>query len=200
MSTFAEKIQYRMQEEKKIIELLQQRDPHCMYLLFKLYYKPLCIYALKYLPSFEDAEDIVQEIYTSFWDKKQGTLFTGSLCSYFFGSVRKACIEYARLHNRIVWIEPTAQYTDFSEETEFFLQEEQELRHRQLKEALDRLPEKCRLVFIAIVLDNLQYKEVAEMMHISINTVKTQYARALKLLRNMLDHIIFTLLLPYFKK
>ncbi len=189
-----------MQEEKRIIELLQQRNPHCMFLLFKLYYKPLCIYALKYLPSFDDAEDIVQEIYTSFWDKKQGTSFSGSLCSYFFGAVHKSCMEYARQHNRIVLLEPTDNYSELSEETDFFLGEEQELRHQQLKDALDRLPEKCRLVFIAIVLDNLQYKEVAEMMHISINTVKTQYTRALKLLRNMLDNIIFTLLLLNFRK
>ena len=49
-------------------------------------------------------------------------------------------------------------------------------------------------VFKAIVLENMKYKEVAEHLDISVNTVKTHYARALKQLRSKLDVIIMLLL------
>ena len=51
------------------------------------------------------------------------------------------------------------------------------------------MSEKCREVFIAIVLKNLSYKEVAEKLNVSVNTVKTHYSRALKQLREHLDII-----------
>ena len=69
------------------------------------------------------------------------------------------------------------------------------IEKKKLYEQVEALPEKSREVFKAIVLENMKYKEVAEHLDISVNTVKTHYARALKQLRLKLDIIIMLMLI-----
>ena len=68
----------------------------------------------------------------------------------------------------------------------------------KLLEAIEALPEKCRYVFVAICVDNKKYKEVADEMHVSLNTIKTQLSRSLKLLRESLNKEDFKLFLTFF--
>ncbi len=49
-------------EEKDIIDLLKKENVVCVKMLFDDYYRALCVYALRFLNSFEDAEDVVQEV------------------------------------------------------------------------------------------------------------------------------------------
>ena len=54
-----------------------------------------------------------------------------------------------------------------------------------MKEALDRLPPKCREVFLMIKLHGLTYKQAAEQLEISVKTVENQMGKAIKILRDM---------------
>ena len=67
-----------------------------------------------------------------------------------------------------------------------------------LMEAVKNLPVKCQQVLVAICFNEKKYKDVAEEMQVSVNTVKTQLARALKLLRKGLNKEDFELFLTFF--
>ena len=67
-----------------------------------------------------------------------------------------------------------------------------------LMEAVKNLPVKCQQVLVAICFNEKKYKDVAEEMQVSVNTVKTQLARALKLLRENLNREDFELFLTFF--
>lgn len=189
-----------MLDETEIIEYLKQGDERCMRMVFEAYYQPLCVYALRYPIGFEDAEDIVQELLISFWEHKRKTDFSGSICAYLLGATQKACLNYLRASGRYI-LEDIGNYSErLGQEFIQLNDEEAVARREKLQGALDRLPEKAREVFMAIVLEGLQYKEVAEKFGISVNTVKTQYARALKLLRDHLDQVVWTLLFMAMKK
>lgn len=54
---------------------------------------------------------------------------------------------------------------------------------QKLLDAIDRLPEKCRQIFMISCVDGLKYREIASQMNISENTVKTQIKLAYKKLR-----------------
>lgn len=184
-----------MVDETKIIQFLKQGQEGCMRMIFDAWYQPLCIYALKFNLSFEDAEDIVQELLITFWEQKRKTTFEGSLRAYLFGAVQKACLNRLKSSGRFI-LEDIGDYSNrlFSE-ADRLNDEEAVMRRNKLKAGIDGLPAKAREVFVAIVLENLQYKEVAEKLNISVNTVKTQYARALKQLRGSLDQLILFLLI-----
>lgn len=182
-------------EEEDIIDLLKKGNVACVKMMFDNYYQLLCVFALRFLHSFDDAEDVVQDVFVNFWEKKKGTAFSGSLKSYLFGAVQKAALYHERGEGRVVF-EGIDAYAglladDMPEERE----EELLARKEKLYKEIQLLPEKCREVFMAIVLEGLSYKETAEKLDVSVNTVKTHYARALKQLRDNLDTIILLFLL-----
>lgn len=182
-------------EEKDIIDLLKKGDETCVKMMFDNYYQLLCVFALRFLHSFDDAEDVVQDVFVNFWEKKKGTAFSGSLKSYLLGAVQKAALYHKRSEGDVVF-ESIDAYADLlADDMPEEREEELLARKEKLYKELQLLPEKCREVFMTVVLEGLSYKETAEKLNVSVNTVKTHYTRALKQLRNNLDTIVLLFLL-----
>ncbi|MCT4603364.1 MAG: RNA polymerase sigma-70 factor [Marinifilum sp.] len=175
-------------KEQEIIHKLKNNDTSGLRELFSLYYKPLCILAMRYLDDFCRSEDLVQEVFISFWEKKRIDNLTSSLKSYLFAAVKNASLNEIRKHSKY-------SFQEFGDELDFYddsileKEELEEKRKRVMKE-LNLLPSQARKVFDSIVFRDMKYKEVAEEMNVSINTIKTHYSRALKQLRNSLELII----------
>ena len=178
-------------KETTIIRLLETGDERCMKMMFDTYYQALCTYVMRYLISVEDAEDIVQTVFISLWNNKRGQVFTGSLRAYLFGAVSKASLQFMRDRERMYFVEIELHIDDFLEEMS------RDVGLEKMKEylyaAIEDLPANPKQVLTAIVFNNTPYKVVAEEMGISVNTVKTYYARALQALRKSLDGKTFCL-------
>lgn len=155
--------------------------------LFDLYYKPLCVYAIKYIDNFEEAEDIVQSLLASFWTRYSSREFSGSLKSYLFSSVRNNCIRSSKTKPNISL--DSIDYNIVADEIFDFV-EKTEADYSYIYTEIDKLPPQCRKVFDAVIVNNMKYKEAAEMLGVSVNTVKTQLSRAMKQLRNSIEQII----------
>lgn len=178
-------------KESTIIRLLEAGDERCMKMMFDTYYQALCTYIMRYLISVEDAEDIVQMVFISLWNNKRGQVFTGSLRAYLFGAVSKASLQFMRDRERMYFVEIELHIDDFLEEMSCDV--ELEKMKEYLYAAIEDLPANPKKVLTAIVFNNTPYKVVAEEMGISVNTVKTYYARALQALRKSLDGKTFCL-------
>ncbi len=161
--------------------------------LFDLYYIPLSVYSLKYCDSFDQAEDIVQEIFVKFWDDKLYLKLKNSIGPYLFKAVKNNTLSYIKKNSKYRF-EEIEDHVNKLIEDEVSDIENIEDEKRKLYKEIEALPEKSREVFKAIVLDNLKYKEAAEQLGVSVNTVKTHYSNALKQLRKSLDIIIVLLL------
>lgn len=181
--------------EENIIEALKAGNETCIRMIFDKYYRSLCVYALKYVPALEDAEDIVQNVFVTFWENKKGSRFEGSLRAYLFGAVAKASLKLLDKYNRFRFDDIEEHVNLFLEEVAFYEEEELDILKKKIESEIMQLPEKSREVFKAIVLENLTYKQVAERYHISVNTVKTHYSNALRQLRRNLGKIVAFLLL-----
>lgn len=181
-------------KESTIIQLLEAGNERCMKMMFDTYYQMLCTYVMRYLISIEDAEDIVQSVFISLWNNKRGETFSGSLRSYLFGAVSKASLQFMRNRGRTYFVDIELHIDDFLDEMFHDSEEEMERVKEHLYAAIDDLPENPKKVLTAIVFSNTPYKVVAEEMGISVNTVKTYYARALQALRKSLDGKTFCFL------
>ena len=174
-------------DEKEILERINRGDESGLQGLFDLYYKPLCVFALNFLDSYEEAEDVIQDLFVKFWERRGNTVFQGALRAYLFSSVQHNCIKILR-SKRKYHFDEIENYEDFLEDkyTSNGMEEERE----RLYAEIEKLPEQCRKVFEAVVLKDMRYKEAAVQLDLSVNTVKTHLARAMKQLRSSLGIIV----------
>jgi RNA polymerase sigma-70 factor (ECF subfamily) len=182
--------------EESIIDCIARADVAGARMMFENYYQALCIYALRYVNSFALAEDVVQEELANFWEKRKGMRFEGSLRSFLFVTTRNAALNAVKRSGRVAFVDIEDQVNLLLDDFDLIEEGEREQRVEATRREVEKLPPRCREVFLLVVVHELQHKEVAERLGVSINTVRTQYARALHLLRNRLDAIILLLLFP----
>lgn len=86
--------------DQHLISLLKNNSSQGLEEIYRKYHDPLCIYALKYINSLQDAQDVVQNVFVSLLTKNW-TDFNGSLRSYLFAAVAKAALKQLRNTGRI---------------------------------------------------------------------------------------------------
>lgn len=178
-----------MEKADEILRLLKQGDERGLNMLFQYFYKPLVMYAMKYLPQQEEAEDVVQTIFIKFWEQEQYKKVDNYLRSYLYHAVKNYCLTLNDSREGIV-MEPVESLLDFSEE-EAPDEEEWEKKMERVRAEVAALSERSRQVLWAIVVERKRYKDVADALDISVNTVKTTLQRALLTLRERLDKKTF---------
>lgn len=157
--------------------------------LFDQYYNDLCLYALKYVGSFEKAEDVVQEVYINLWENNRIRNIKGSVRAYLYTSVRNNSLNYIRKNHRYQYELIDTYLGDLLEEPDEA--EDFEEKTKKLYIELAKLSPKSRKVFDAVVFQNMKYREAAETMGVSINTIKTYLSRAMKQLRKSMTLFSF---------
>ena len=148
--------------------------------LFRYNYRPLCLYALHYLGDVDLAEDFVQESYTALWEKLLEGAHVLNRKSYLYMMVRNRCLDHLR--KKGIPTESLKPYDTYGIIDDDDAQERSQTEAK-LWTAIDSLPEKCREVFILSKRDGLKYEEIAEELGLSVNTVRNQISKALKVLK-----------------
>ena len=165
--------------------------------VFDLYYSRLCFFADKFLHDFDLSRSVVQQVFVDMWIKRE-KLQVASLQSYLFQSVRNAAIDILK-HRKaeskyLSTLEPDEknQISDWMEEAELA---------DRINKAIQKLPEKCREIFVLCRFEELKYTEIAARLNISVKTVEMQIGIALKKLRKELsDYQMIQLLAIFFSK
>ena len=149
--------------------------------LFSYNYRPLCLYALHYLQDADQAEDVVQESYAALWEKIQEGAHVVNRKSYLYMMVRNRCLD--QLRRKGLPTESLKPYDTYGIIDDDDAQERSQTEAR-LWTAIDSLPEKCREIFILSKRDGLKYEEIADELGLSVNTVRNQIIKALKLIKD----------------
>jgi len=162
--------------------------------LFNSFFAPLCSFAQSYLNEKDAAEDIVQDVFIAVWKNRNKFSEFISIKSYLYKAVRNKCLNEIK-HQLVVNKHVDIELSKY--ETEKFFAEHviEEETHRMIKDAVNKLPEKCKEI-ILLSLKGMKNHEISENLEISINTVKTQKNLAYKKLRIQLKDV-FTLS-PFF--
>ena len=150
--------------------------------LFKFYYRPLCLYATHYVQDVEMAKDIVQDCFSSLWEKmnNEKSCEVSNMKAYLYVMVKNRSLDYLSQENLF------KSGVSFTELEETLLDEEVEERsvmEARMWTAIDALPERCREVFLFHKRDGLKYQEIAEKFHISVHTVDSHIQKAFRLIR-----------------
>ncbi|WP_018338901.1 RNA polymerase sigma-70 factor [Butyricimonas synergistica] len=148
--------------------------------IFKEFSKPMFLYALSFVTAEEEAEDVVQEVFVNFWkDKTYQKVRNEVMKTYLFRSVKNNCL------NRLKKKDVQRGRLDLLRE-EVVEEEMMKLNDALIQEVeseIDRLPEQTREIIRGVFFREMKYQEVADLLGISINTVKTLLKNGIKHLR-----------------
>jgi RNA polymerase sigma-70 factor (ECF subfamily) len=179
--------------DNDLFQQIKHGDVYAFEKLFKLYYKNLCFFAEHYVKEKAMAEEIVSSVFINIWEKRKNIEIKGSVKSYLFTSIHNQCLKYLehlkvmkkyedyainRLKNKELLAPSSAGYPLANLISKEIIEE--------IEKAINELPEKCREIFCLCRFDEMSYQDISEKLNISINTVRTQMARALQKLRENL--------------
>lgn len=151
--------------------------------VYQLFSDKLFAVCLKYSKNYEDAEDTLQDSFLVIFDKVKQFKSKGS----FEGWIKRITINTAIQKYRNKSLLQIVKEPVEDEEIDEIDFEDNHLTIDYLLNLIQQLPDRYRLIFNLYVLDNFSHKEIAEMLHISEGTSKSNLSRARALLKNKIE-------------
>ncbi|MCT4589544.1 MAG: RNA polymerase sigma-70 factor [Carboxylicivirga sp.] len=176
-------------EETFLISQLQSGNKAAFEYIFKSYYDSLCLYSYRYVKDKVLAEDVVADFFERFYNKRLQLNVNVSIRSYLFTSIRNLSLNSIRDQKNnlsIDEIEPDESSDILGVKPKDFSSLLDEDVQAKIEEAINLLPDQCRLIFQMSRFQKMKYKEISDELDISVKTVETQISRALKKLRTEL--------------
>ena len=156
--------------------------------LFDDYRSKVFTYAIRYLKSKAQAEEIVQNVFLKIWLKRDGLIEINNFGGYLrtitnnttFDALKKRASEYKYKN------ESLQEWSDLDNTTEDAILSKDAQSY--VTQALNKLPKQQKLVYQMCHIDGLKQKEVAEKLNISPLTVKVHLREAVKGLKVLLKN------------
>ena len=154
--------------------------------LFKQHYAALVMYAHKWLRSQEEAEDIVQEVFVGVCRNREKLDPEGNLRAYLFTATYHHCVSrYRKGRLPTIAIDAFVE-APIGEENDIAAEINTAELRAAIYEEIQKLPEKCREVFLLSRREEKSYKEIASLLSLSEKTVENHIGHALKRIRKRL--------------
>ncbi|MBA7515263.1 RNA polymerase sigma-H factor [subsurface metagenome] len=184
--------------DRQLVESLKKGDLFAFDQLFSKYNKKLYYFANGYLDSKEDAEGLVQEVFLKIWEKrkelKEHLSFNAYLYTITYNAIRKYFRKKARERKYL-----DKFLEDFDEKHDETVTDIEYNNLRELaNKAIEKLPEKRKMIFRLSRHEDLTSEEIAKRLHISKKTVENQIHQALKFLREQLGKETLLSILFYY--
>ncbi|WP_236958766.1 RNA polymerase sigma factor [Joostella atrarenae] len=178
--------------DEVLFKSLKDGNDIALKLIYDRYWKKMYLYAYNILEDSFICEDIIQEIFISFWEKAP-KIDIQNIKAYLFQALKYKIANTFR----------DRKYSAFQEKIIAEIPSENNIKdildyqdlEKQVKETLEKLPKKCRNVFYLSKIENYNNQEIAKELNISIRTVETHISNGLKHFRVHLSNGVLQLII-----
>lgn len=170
-------------------QLISEGNEQAFEKVYNYYHKKLIVFSRNYTRSKELAEEVVEDVFVKLWCKRENVTQIKNLNIYIYTAVKHQSLNaISKEARRLV--------TELLEVSEYDVQSEDNSPHdllvtselmQSVQSAIESLPPRCKLIFQLVREDQLRYKEVSEILNISVNTIDAQMAIAVKRLCSALN-------------
>lgn len=179
------------------LSILQSRvalgDTGAFRQIFDGLFSNLTKFSFSFVHSKEAATEIVDELFVQLWIKRADIMKINDLRVYLYTATKNASLNYISKKAKQIEDEPyenlQVQMTDLVSPEQIMITKE---ILQKIKEAVDSLPPRCKLIFKFVREDGLSYSEVAEILGLSIKTIDSQMVIAVSRIRGKLMNVIET--------
>ena len=153
-------------------------------ILVNFYYQKLCGYAQSLCHDHALAEDIVQNVFVTIWTNRKNINPKLSIKSYLYKSVYNEFVNQYRKNKPVIYLEK--KYFEAIDLVVEIEQEELDGLIKLMNAEIDKLPAKCKEIFLMNKKEGLTHTEISEYLNISLKTVEGHITRAFKILTEKL--------------
>ena len=162
--------------------------------IYSIYYVRMLRFSQTYVIAEEDAENIVQDTFLYLWEHLDLLKDIEHLDAFLFTLIKNRCLNFLK-HQSYIQAKTCSLKADEELEYQLNLYALEQFDEavssipeveNLLSQTMQKLPERCREIFLLSRLEGLKYKEIAERLNISVNTVENQISIALRKLRSEL--------------
>ncbi len=162
-------------------KIAQHSDQRAYKALYQLFFERLYRFSLSMVKSAEAAEEIVSDVFIGVWQQRSRIDSIENLPVYLYVSAKNYSLNYLSKKSK----EIITYFGDYETDAAGFYADPEQLfitseMVKRIENAINQLPPKCKIIFRLIREDGLKYKEVAEILNISVKTVEAQIAIAMK--------------------
>ncbi len=156
--------------------------------IYKAFYNKLFRLSLSIVKCEEIAEEVYDDVMLNIWEKRHQLIHVNNFTVYLYVSVKNASLRHLSRNKKVIYInidEIDIELEDFSPTIQ-----EQMISQEFLKKingAIAQLTPQCKLVFKLVKEDGLKYKEVADILNISVKNVEYHMGNALKKIANTIS-------------
>lgn len=172
---------------RRLAHLMGMDDAKAFRQFFDALYPRFYRLAFYYVRSDALSEEVVSDVFMKIWNNRRKLPHIQHLRFYFFKAIKNQALTYVKRESR-------RQFSDSESLKSFrldYAEPENLLMAKELAYAVERaiaaLPGKCQMIFRLVREDGMSYKDVADLMDISVKTVENQMTIALKKLKVAVD-------------
>lgn len=165
-----------------ILDKLKDQPELALRALYDQYYNYICSVVYKMVGDSTLAEDIAQEVFVEVWKRRESLDVNLSLRGYLRRIAVNKTLNHIRAQKMNFEEEDAVLQLPSNENSTQKILEAEDLQ-KVINDAIERLPERCRVVFGLSRFEEMSYKEISNKLGISIKTVENQVSKALKLVR-----------------
>lgn len=165
---------------------IQQRaaagDEEAFKKIYYLFYKKLYLFSLALVKTREAAEEIAEDVFIKIWQQKTQIAAIRNLRVYLYIATKNTSLNYLSKKAKDNLTQPFDNinidlFKSSSTPEELMITAEM---YRKIQQQVEALPLRCKMIFKLIREDGLKYKEVSDILNISVNTIDVQMAIAVK--------------------
>ncbi len=172
----------KSKKEDQLIRACLKQDLPAQKLLYERFASTMLFVCLRYVQNRQEAEDLMIKGFTKVFKKLHQFKSEGSFQAWVRRIMVNECLGYLR-SNKSMYLEVELESAEMEPDYALLLQN---LEVEDLMKMIEQLPPGYRTVFNLFALEGYSHHEIAQMLHISVSTSKSQLSRGRKLLQHYL--------------
>jgi RNA polymerase sigma-70 factor (family 1) len=165
-----------------------ENDQHAFGQLYMAYMPNLLQFAQSIIKSRELAEEIVSDVFIKIWQNRESLVNIDNFRLYLYKSIKNTSFNYLSRHyrkNTVSLDEMSSTISTLSYNPEQLLITSEVVN--KINNTIKMLPPRCKLIFKLVKEDGLKYNEIAHLLNISVKTIDSQMAIAVKKIGNAIN-------------
>lgn len=182
--------------DRNLLRKISEGNHDAFRLFYDTHYPRANRFVSYFIKNHDIRDELVSDVFFNIWQNREKLPGIANFNAYFYTSIRNRALDHIRKSKGSVTEEPLeiGFVTNVNTPEELLLNEE---LHRKVAEAIEELPERCKLIFLMAKSEGLKYREVAEILNISEKTVNAQMVIALRKLGDaLLNYLRMVVLFP----